>query len=317
MSRPLRIQFPEAVYHVMNRGARRQSTFADDTDYQAFLDTLAEAHRLWEIDVFAYSLMGNHYHLCLRTPKGNLSRVMRHVDGIYTQRFNRRHGRDGTLFRGRYKAILIDADEYLAAVVRYIHLNAVEAGIVKMPEDYLWASHRYYLGAKGAPNWLNIQEAVKQIGGRRVFHEFVLSGNEESLKQYYEAQRQSPVLGSEAFINRLRQPRPALAREHARYERRVVQPGPEHVIGEVIRQYKVTRDEILRGKRGRENEARKVAMYLVKRYCDRTLAEIAEYFGTGSYSAVSWSCRAIEAKMTKEKKLRDRIERMTAGICQL
>ena len=184
MSRPLRIQFAEAVYHVMNRGAARQPTFVDEDDYQAFLDTLAEAHRLWGIEVFAYSLMRNHYHLCLRTPNGNLSRVMRHVNGIYTQRFNRRDRRDGTLFRGRYKAILIDADEYLAAVVRYIHLNAVEAGIVKMPEDYRWASHRYYLKAKGAPNWLNTQEAVEQIGGRRAFHEFVLSGNEESLKQY-------------------------------------------------------------------------------------------------------------------------------------
>src|SRR6266540_3724406 len=161
MSRPLQIQFPEAVYHVMNRGAARQPTFTDEGDYQAFLDTLAEAHRLWGIEVFAYSLIGTHYHLCLRTPKGNLSRVMRHVDGIYTQRFNRRHRRDGTLFRGRYKAILIDADEYLA-------------------------------------------EAVEQIGGRQAFHEFVLSGNEESLKQYYEAQRQSPILGSEEFIERVR-----------------------------------------------------------------------------------------------------------------
>ena len=204
MSRPLQIQFPEAVYHVMNRGAARQPTFTDEGDYQAFLDTLAEAHRLWGIEVFAYSLMGNHYHLCLRTPKGNLSRVMRHVDGIYTQRFNRRHRRDGTLFRGRYKAILIDADEYLAAVVRYIHLNAIEAGIVNMPEDYRWASHRYYHQAKGVPNWLNTAEAVEQIGGRQAFHEFVLSGNEESLKQYYEAQRQSPILGSEEFIERVR-----------------------------------------------------------------------------------------------------------------
>ena len=123
MSRPLRIQFPAAVYHVINRGAARQPTFVDDEDSQAFLDTLAEAHRLWQIEIFAYCLMRNHYHLCLRTPKGNLSRVMRHVDGIYTQRFNRRHRRDGSLFRGRYKAILIDADEYLSALVRYIHLN--------------------------------------------------------------------------------------------------------------------------------------------------------------------------------------------------
>jgi REP element-mobilizing transposase RayT len=83
---------------------------------------------------------------------------MRHVDGIYPQRFNRRHGRDGALFRGRYKAILIDAEEYLAVVVRYIHLNAVQAGIVKMPEDYRWASHQYYRQAKGVPSWLNTTE---------------------------------------------------------------------------------------------------------------------------------------------------------------
>lgn len=314
MSRPLRIQFPQAVYHVMNRGAARQSTFAEDADYQAFLDTLSEAHRLWGIEVFGYSLMGNHYHLCLRTPKGNLSRVMRHVDGIYTQRFNRCHRRDGPLFRGRYKAILVDADEYLAAVLRYIHLNAVEAGMVTMPQDYRWASHRYYVQAKGAPSWLNTREAVEQIGRRQAFHEFVLSGNEESLKSYYEAQRHSPILGSEEFIERVRQSGAPVAREYTRYERRVVQAGPERVISEVVRQYKVTREEIFRGMRGRENEARKVAMYLVKRYCDRTLPELAEYFGIGSYSAVSWSCRAIQSKMAKEKKLRDRIEKISASI---
>jgi putative transposase len=261
--------------------------------------------------------MGNHYHLCLRTPKGNLSRVMRHVDGLYTQRFNRRHRRDGTLFRGRYKAILVDAQEYLAAVVRYIHLNAVEAGLVKMPEEYRWASHRYYLHAKGAPDWLNSAQALEQIGGRQAFHEFVLSGNEESLRQYYEAKRQSPILGSEAFIERIRQPGAAATREYPRYERRVVEVGPECVINEVMRQYKVARKEIFRGMRGRKNEARKVALYLVKRCCDRTLPEIAEYFAIGSYSTVSWNCRAIESGMAKEKKLRDRIERIRTSIHQL
>ena len=206
MSRPLRIQYPGALYHVMNRGTARQPTFTDDSDCQAFLDTVAEAFRLWEIEVFAYSLMGNHYHLCLRTPKGNLSRVMRHVDGIYTQRFNRRHGCDGPLFRGRYRAILVDADEYLAAVVRYIHLNAVKAGMATMPEDYRWASHGYYYAGKGAPNWLNTGEVLDQIGGRKAFHEFVLSGNEESVERYYAAQRQIPILGSEEFIERQRRP---------------------------------------------------------------------------------------------------------------
>jgi hypothetical protein len=218
------------------------------------------------------------------------------------------------LFRGRYKAILIDADEYLAAVVRYIHLNAVEAGWVKMPEDYLWASHRYYVQAKGAPGWLDTDQALAQFGGRQAFHEFVLFGNEESLKQYYASKRQSPILGSEAFIERLRHPGAPTAREHPRYERRVIEVGPERVINEVVRRYKVAREEIFRGVRGRENEARKVALYLVKRCCDRTLPEIAEYFGIGNYSTVSWNCRAIESRMAKERKLRDRIEKIVASI---
>ncbi len=317
MSRPLRIQFAAAVYHVMNRGAARQPTFRGTPDYQAFLDTVAEAHGRWSIEVFAYALMPNHYHLCLRTPKGNLSRVMRHIDGLYTQRYNRRHGRDGALFRGRYKAIVIDANEYLAAVVRYIHLNAVEAGVVEMPEDYRWASHRYYVKVKGVPGWLNAEAVLEQIGDRRGFHEFVLSGNEESLERYYRAARQSPILGSERFLERVREPGGRGTREYARYERRILQAAPEHVIGEVARRYGVSREEILTGKRGRENEARKVAMYLVKRYCDRTLSEMARYFGTGSYSAVSWSCRAIETKMAKETKFRDRIDKIAASINQL
>ncbi len=100
MSRPLRIQYPGAVYHIMNRGRARQPTFVDETDYRVFLETLTEAHGLWGIEVFAYCLMGNHYHLCLRTPKGNLSRIMRHIDGIYTQRFNRRHSAMGHCFEG-------------------------------------------------------------------------------------------------------------------------------------------------------------------------------------------------------------------------
>jgi REP element-mobilizing transposase RayT len=298
----------------MNRGRARQATFAGEADDQAFLATLAEAHRLWGIEVFAYCLMDNHYHLCVRTPRGNLSRVMRHVDGIYTQRFNRHHRRDGTLFRGRYRAILIDADEYLAAVVRYIHLNAVEAGMVKMPEDYLRASHRYYVQARGALGWLNITLAMEQLGGRQAFHEFVLSGNEDSLKQYYESKRQSPILGNEAFIERVKRLGAPTAREHPRYERRVVEVKPERVIDEVVRQYKVAREEIFRGVRGRENEARKVALYLVKRCCDRTLPEMAEYFGIGNYSTVSWNCRAIESQMAKETKFRDRIEKIVSRI---
>jgi hypothetical protein len=234
---------------------------------------------------------------------------MRHVDGIYTQRFNRRHHRDGSLFRGRYKAILIDADEYLSALVRYIHLNPVQAGAVKQPEDYRWGSHRFYLEAKGAPTWLNTAEVLGQMGGRKAFHEFVLSGNEESLERYYKAERQNPILGSQTFIDRVRQPAAMLAREHPRYQRQALQTDPDRV-------YHMKRDDIFRGVRGQENEARKVAMYLVKRCCDRTLPEIAGHFGIASYATVSWNCRTIGLRIAKNKKFRDRIERITASISQ-
>jgi len=106
MTRPLRIEYEDAIYHVMNRGLARQDIFLYREDDEHFLEVLGEASRIWKIKLYAYALMGNHYHLCIQTPGGNLSRVMRHVDGVYTQRFNRAHRRDGPLFRGRYKADL-------------------------------------------------------------------------------------------------------------------------------------------------------------------------------------------------------------------
>src|SRR5262245_8346211 len=142
MARPLRIQYPGAVYHVMNRGGSRQRVFLDKQDYEEFLKTIGEVHDRWAVEVFAYCIVGNHYHVCLRTPEGNLSRVMQHLDGLYTQRFNRVHRRDGALFRGRYKAIVLDKDNYLAQVVRYIHLNPVAAGLVREPESYVWSTQR-------------------------------------------------------------------------------------------------------------------------------------------------------------------------------
>ena len=109
MARPLRIEYPGAFYHVMNRGQFRRNIFVEDKGRQSFLDLLADITRLWKVEIYAYCLIDNHYHLLLSTPTGGLSRAMRHLDGIYTQKFNRVHHRDGPLFRGRYKAILTKA----------------------------------------------------------------------------------------------------------------------------------------------------------------------------------------------------------------
>jgi putative transposase len=127
MSRPLRIQFPGAWYHVMNRGANKQITFQDDNDRKDFLGLLKAIHYRYKIEVHAYCLMNNHYHLMLRINSANLSQAMRHLNGVYTQRYNCRHNIDGPLFRGRYKSILVDAENYLLRLSRYIHLNPVSA----------------------------------------------------------------------------------------------------------------------------------------------------------------------------------------------
>ncbi len=183
------------MYHAINRGSDRQDVFLGQSDYQAFIKTVSEAHDLWGIEIFAYCLMPNLYHLCVRTPLGNLSRVMRHVDGLYTQRFNRSHKGDGSLFRGRYKAIVVDADEYLMAVVRYIHQNPIGAKMVRQLEKYMWSSHEEYLGGRRGKEWLNSKEVLDQFGSTTEFHQYVQSGNEEGMEEFYGSKKQNPVLG--------------------------------------------------------------------------------------------------------------------------
>ncbi len=155
MTRPLRIQYPGAWYHIMNRGRRREDIFSTDQDYITFIEVLKEAISLWNINIVAYCLMPNHYHLLLHTPEGNLSRCMRHINGVYTQRYNSKNRYDGQLFRGRYKSILLDSDNYITELVRYIHRNPLRAGMVDRLDDYVWSSHNGYISKSSKWNWLN------------------------------------------------------------------------------------------------------------------------------------------------------------------
>ncbi len=156
MSRPLRIEYPDAYYHVMSRGRGHQTIFDETPDYQAFLTTLEEAYKRFGVEVHAYYLVGTHYHLLLKTPEANLSRVMRHINGVYTQRYNRIKQTDGPLFRGRYKAILVERDEYWLQLTRYIHRNPIEVRVprVRALEAYPWSSYPAYLNQVAAPTWL-------------------------------------------------------------------------------------------------------------------------------------------------------------------
>ena len=133
MARALRIEYEGGWYHVMNRGAGRRNIFNEPEDRNLFLNLLQELHVRFRIEIHAYCLMGNHYHLLIRTPLANLSRAMAHLNGIYSRRRNQKYQSDGPLFRGRFKSIIIDAENYLLRLSRYIHLNPVSANIVQKP----------------------------------------------------------------------------------------------------------------------------------------------------------------------------------------
>jgi len=193
----------------MNRGAGRENIFHDDLHRNNFLTVLDEAHQRFGMEVHAYCLMDNHYHLLIKTPRANLSRIMRHINGVYTQRYNRIRKTDGALFRGRYKAILVDSDAYLLHLSKYIHLNPMSANLVETLEDYTWSSYLAYIGKKISPRWLYQSEVYGQVGNstdKAEAYRLFMNNQEvsQSILEFYSKQRLVPVLGDELFISKLK-----------------------------------------------------------------------------------------------------------------
>lgn len=163
MARPLRIEYPGAVYHITTRGNRRAQVFIDEEDRKIFFAVLEEIAHRFNTVCHAYCLMGNHYHLILETPEGNLSRTMRHINGVYTQLFNRKHHKVGHVFQGRYKGILIERGEHLLEACRYIVLNPVRAGLCATPEAWPWSSYIATAGLASAEPFLSIGWILEQF----------------------------------------------------------------------------------------------------------------------------------------------------------
>ena len=206
MARPLRIEYAGAVYHVTARGNARASLYKDDGDRKAFLGILGKVMERHNWLCHAYCLMGNHYHLMIETPDGNLSVGMRQLNGIYTQSFNRRHRRVGHVLQGRFKAILVDKDSYLLELSRYIVLNPVRAKMVKHPNHYAWSSYRATAGLSGAPELLTRDWLLAQFGRQRRtaekrYRQFVAEGiGQPSPWNQLTGQ---VLLGSEAFVKKM------------------------------------------------------------------------------------------------------------------
>ena len=306
MARPLRIAFDGAFYHVTSRGNERKAVFKSKRDREKFLEYLETATERYGAVIHAYCLMDNHYHLLIETPAGNLSQIMRHINGAYTTYFNVKRARRGHLFQGRYKAILVEKDEYAKELSRYIHLNPVRAKKVEAPEDYPWTSYGFYIGKKTSPEWLHRDFILGYFGKKK-------SASQSGYRKFVEAligqEHKSPLdevvgsvlLGSQAFIDFIRdqfisgqipdRELPALRQLAPRVSMLSVFEAVDAMSYED------------------STSSRNLKIYLSQKLTGERLKTIGSHFGI-SESAVSHASRRAKSQIDQDRKLKKKIQKI-------
>jgi REP element-mobilizing transposase RayT len=266
MARPLRLEYEGAVYHITSRGNARQDIFLVDPDRELFLQTLADTVQRFGWICHAYCLMTNHYHLLVETPEANLSRGMRHLNGVYTQAFNRRHMRTGHVLQGRFKAIVVERESHLLELARYVVLNPVRARMVRSAKDWPWSSYRATAGLAESPSFLTTAWILEQFHGdlKRApghYRQFVKEGR--SADPWVEL-RGGILLGDEEFVTGLK---PLLSnykavRELPRRERLAARPSLAELLS-----------------RARDKGTRDLQIHAATRVHEYTLQEVAAFVG--------------------------------------
>ena len=319
MSRPLRIEYPGAWYHVMNRGRRSESIFSDKHDYLMFIDLLIEISEMWNANIAAYCLMTDHYHILLQTPDGNISRCMRHLNSVYTQRYNRRHGFDGPLFRGRFKSILVCNDSHLLQLVRYIHKNPVKAGMVKDTQDYEWSSYKGYLSYAKKWKWLHKDYIFSMIttekrGRLKPFIEFMHKDNSKEVTRLFSLKKLPSFFGPESFITGIKEKYYFKKKSYEIPESKSLAPASDTIISAVCENYGVSFNELLITRRGIFNEPRNIAVYLLRQIRGENLNNIGEMFNIKAYSTVSGIIRRISKLIKYNRKIKNQIGEIQDSI---
>lgn len=267
MARPLRLEFPGAVYHITTRGNAAQDIFISDDDRRAFLDILGRVcHDLGWL-CHAYCLMSNHYHLLVETPESGLSRGMRQINGVYTQTFNRRHRRGGHVFQGRFHSVLVDRQSYLLELCRYIVLNPVRARMVGRPADYSWSSYRATTAMAPRSAWLHTDWILSQFGNRRAkavaaYVRFVDDGG--ARQRPWDDLKDQVFLGSDAFVATMkaRIPDDDRLREVPRVQRR----SPPRPIAWYADTYRDRNQAIAMAYRSNDHSQQDIAKYFALHY---------------------------------------------------
>jgi putative transposase len=279
MTRPLRLEFAGALYHLTARGDRQGAIFDDDQDRLVFLDLLAKEVLQQSWVLYAFCLMGNHYHLLLETPEPNLVQGMRRLNGVYTQAFNRRHRRVGHVLQGRYKSILVDKDSYLRELCRYVVLNPVRAGMVASVEDWHWSSYLPTAGEIPCPPWLNAAAVLGLFGegaaARRAYERFVAQGLKQASP--WETLKGQIYLGSDAFHAQMKKRLSGKTPKGvSRGQLNPVRPRAQAVLRAVADAYRIKPAAALERQSG---PAFKQTVYLLRRRANLSLRQVAEMAG--------------------------------------
>lgn len=304
MARPLRIIYPGAFYHVTSRGNEKKDIFKSRRDREKFLEYLTSASERYGAVIHAYCLMSNHFHLLLETPSGNISQIMSHIIGAYTTYFNIKRKRAGHLFQGRYKAILVEADEYAVELSRYIHLNPVKAGIAVEPGEYQWSSYRSYIGEALLPEWLKTSYILSCFGkkeptARKNYCDFVEKLDVEKYESPLNNAIGGSILGSPGFIEEITE-----THLKGREEDKGI-PALRHFSG------KPSLEDIINAAKEaiRDNEklARQAGIYLCHKYSGAALKEIANKFDVGE-TAIGEASKRFIKKMEEDESLQKLVE---------
>lgn len=310
MARPLRIEYPGAFYHVTSRGNERKAVFKSRRDREQFITYLESATERYGAVIHVYCLMDNHYHLLVETPLGNLSKIMQHLNSAYTLYFNTKRKRVGHLFQGRYKAILVNADEYAKELSRYIHLNPVRAGMEQTPNEYEWSSSRYYTTKKKAPQWLERDFilsyfAKKPSTAMKKYRAFVKSGMDEESKSPLSERLHSVILGSQEFVEEIKSS--FLKDRQPDRELPDLKDIPERIgLAEIEKAVDriVAPDKKL---------ARQVKLYFSHCYTGLKLKEIGGHYGI-SESGVTQASRRVRTRIEDDQKFARMIKQIASFV---
>jgi len=340
MARHLRVEYPGAIYHVASRmigdGRLEQSRlFKDDSDRKRFLERLGERVEQYNVRLYLYVLMTNHFHLVFETPEGNCSRFMQSLSTAYTVYYNLRHSRHGHLLDGRYKAKLVNGDSYLLALSRYVHLNPVYVGAIRNKtieekirylRQYPWSSYRSYIGQDKKLDYMDYGPMLAEMGGKRyarpkLYREFVEGGLAEEDEDIKEALKASPrSIGGDSFrkwVDEIYQElvEKSDAREDVSF-RRITEPfDPDRILEILSEVLNVEVDEFK--KRRRDSALRGIAARLLTRYSGMTQRAVAGFLGMETGSSVSVQMRKAATVLAEDGALNRKVGKAVSRVVNL